>query len=282
VAVVTGANSGIGYETAKDLVKRGFFVVLACRNTGRGSAALDRLVAEHGGDCAEFIIVDLADLQSVRGFSEAFNDRFDRLDVLVNNAGILTRKRQTTVDGFELHFGVNHLGHFALTGLLLDKLKGTQDSRVVTVSSSMHKLGKVRFEDINLENHYSMHKAYAMSKLANLLFAFELQRRLSGSGNDTISVAAHPGYAATNLQPGKISRTINLFFGQSAKQGAQPVVYAATGEDVKGGDYYGPKYFLESRGPAKKVKAADRSYDEESAKRLWDLSTEMTKVEYSF
>jgi hypothetical protein len=237
--------------------------------------------------------LDLADLASVRQFSDRFSVHHDGLDLLVNNAGVMAIPYQKTKDGFEMQFGTNHLGHFALTGRLMPLLQSTPGSRVVTVSSGMHRFGDIDFANLNGEQGYKKWGAYAQSKLANLLFTYELQRRLAGAGSGLISVAAHPGYAATNLQFGGSDRSdssmqarlmalLNKVVAQSAEMGALPTVYAAAAPAVQGGDYIGPKGLAEQRGWPVKVQSSDRSHDRDAAARLWVVSEELTGVSYAF
>ncbi len=236
VAIVTGANSGIGYETARALAHKGATAILACRNEQKGQAAADQIQSEGPKGTAVFMQLDLSDLASVRGFVAEFNGRYNRLDLLINNAGVMIPPFGKTADGFELQFGVNHLGHFALTSLLLEKILTTPHSRIVTISSIMHKRGKIDFANLNSENGYDRNAAYGQSKLANLLFTYELHRKLEAAKNGTMAVAAHPGWTATNLQ--KHSGPINFFnrfLAQSPEMGALPTLLAATGPDVQGG-----------------------------------------------
>jgi NAD(P)-dependent dehydrogenase (short-subunit alcohol dehydrogenase family) len=292
VAIVTGANSGIGYEAALALAGRGARVVLACRDRTRGEEAVARIRAAHPAAEAVLLPLDLASLASVRSFAEAFADRFDRLDLLCNNAGVMALPHRRTADGFEMQLGTNPLGHFALTGLLLDRLLAAPASRVVTVSSSVHRAGRIHWEDLQLERSYRKWRAYAQSKLANLLFAFELDRRLRRHAATAVSVAAHPGYAATNLQSvgprmdgamlfERAAAIGNRLFAQSAAMGALPTLYAATAIDVEGGDFVGPGGFAEMRGRPRKVRAITRAYDTGDAARLWSLSEELTGVRYT-
>lgn len=282
VAIVTGANSGIGYEAARQLARHGATVIMACRNPERGEAAVAAIEGEGPAGSVALMTLDLADLSSVRAFAEAFHQRYDRLDLLINNAGVMMPpERWETKDGFEIQFGVNHLGHFALTGLLLDRLLETPRSRVVTVSSSMARLGEMNFDDLQGEQSYSGRGAYGQSKLANLLFTFELQRRLAAAGAKTLAVAAHPGYTATDLQRhSRLFRVLNPLVAQKPDKGALPTLYAAVGEDVQGGDYYGPDGFQEMRGHPKKVTPPDRATDEAAAARLWAVSEELTGVRF--
>ncbi|MFE9442626.1 oxidoreductase [Streptomyces sp. NPDC006602] len=288
VAVVTGANSGIGYVTARELARRGARVVLACRSEARGTAAGDRMVAEVPGAEVELARLDLGDLASVRRFAAASSN--DRLDLLVNNAGVMALPYGTTADGFETQFGVNHLGHFALTGLLLPTLLATPGARVVTVSSTMHSMANIDITDLNSERRYRRWTAYARSKTANLLFTHELARRLAAHGSDVVAAAAHPGYAATNLQTEgarmsgrKLSERFmeigNRFFAQSAEAGALPTLYAATAPDVRPDSFTGPS-FAGWRGSPAPSWRAPWTLDDRAGERLWAASEELTGVAY--
>lgn len=291
--VVTGANSGLGYAATEALVSHGAHVVLACRSTDRGQAAADRIREESPDGSMTVLALDLADLDSIRSFVESFETTHDRLDVLYNNAGVMGIPRSETADGFETQFGVNHLGHFALTGLLLDTLVETDgETRVVTQSSGLHENGRIDFEDLHGEHDYNKWAAYSQSKLANLLFAYELQRRLEHTvEEDVVSVGCHPGYAATNLQqrgPEQSGATLRLWLmkaanaliAQDAAQGALPMLYAATVPDVTGGAYIGPDGFRNMRGHPEPQRSSDRSYDKTTAERLWSVSVELTGVAY--
>lgn len=282
VAIITGANSGIGYETARVLALKGADVVMACRNVQKANDAAEKIRRENPAGTIEVMQLDLADLDSVRQFAGAFLETHDRLDLLINNAGIMTPPYGKTVQGFETQFGVNHLGHFALTGLLIDQIVQTPESRVVTVSSMMHRAGNIDFDDLNCdEKAYQATPAYGQSKLANLLFTYELQRKLAAAGANTIAVAAHPGWTETNLQQHSGSiRFFNRFVAQDGPMGALPTLHAATGVEVAGGDYYGPSGFMEVRGHPKKVDSNGRSQDQATAERLWKVSEEMTGVTY--
>jgi NAD(P)-dependent dehydrogenase (short-subunit alcohol dehydrogenase family) len=282
VAIVTGANSGIGYDTARELAKKNATVIMACRNTEKGEAAARLIINDYPQAMVIVKQLDLSDLESVRRFAENFRAGYDHLDMLINNAGVMAIPYGKTADGFERQFGTNHLGHFALTGLLLDPLLNTGNSRVVTVSSTGHRAGRINFEDLNCEESYSKWIAYAQSKLANLLFAYELQRRLDAVGSTAISVAAHPGYTATNLQSGTFFKFLNPIFGQEQEMGALPTLYAATSPDVNGGDYIGPDGFMEQRGYPKKVRSNGSSHNEANARKLWQVSEEMTGVRFDF
>jgi len=278
-AVVTGANSGLGAETARALAHAGASVVLACRDVAKGES-----VAAELGDRARVRPLDLADLASVRAFAEDVRSSHDRIDILVNNAGVMAIPLRRTADGFEMQIGTNHFGHFALTGLLLDRIS----DRIVTVSSMMHRIGRIDLDDINWERRrYERWLAYGQSKLANLLFAYELQRRLDDAGSSVKSLAAHPGYSSTNLQYrseawyGRVLETVTPIIGQAPRQGALPSLYAATSPDAEPGGYYGPGSFLEMRGGPTRVDSNSRSHDATTARRLWELSEKLCSVEYS-
>ena len=289
-AIVTGANSGIGYHTALELARHGADVVLACRHQGRGKEALDQLYADapEAADRARLEPLDLADLSSVRAFAERYGD--GPLDVLVNNAGVMAMPRRTTADGFEMQFGTNHLGHFALTGLLLTNLLAARGARVVTVSSTAHLIGRMDFDDLQGERRYGRWRAYGQSKLANLLFAAEFDRRARRAGVDLVSVASHPGYAATNLQTAaakiegsswreRIMELGNRVFAQTSAAGALPSLYAATAPGVEGGTYWGPSGLL-MRGRPGKAMSVPAARNAGAAARLWDVSEELTGVRY--
>jgi NAD(P)-dependent dehydrogenase (short-subunit alcohol dehydrogenase family) len=277
-AIVTGGNSGLGLATVRALARAGAKVIMTARDRAKGEAA----AAGMAGD-VEVRTLDLADLASVRAFAASVDD----VALLVNNAGIMMTPRSLTRDGFELQFGTNHLGHFALTGLLLPRLQASQRGRVVTVSSIEHKPGKIAFEDLRAERGYSPRRAYQQSKLANVLFGLELDRRLRAAGSRVVSVLAHPGYAATNLQstgPTGLLKSMlalsNRFVAQSVEQGALPQLYAATAEDVRGGEFFGPDGLLELRGWPTRVRPAPAGRDEAVARRLWSVSEASTGVSY--
>jgi NAD(P)-dependent dehydrogenase (short-subunit alcohol dehydrogenase family) len=290
--VVTGGNSGIGYEAARVLARKGAHVVLACRDPGKAQAAVGAMKrAAPSAVSVEALPLDLADLASVRAFAAAYRTRHATLDVLCNNAGVMALPHRKTADGFEMQIGTNHLGHFALTGLLLEPLLATGGARVVTVSSGAHRMGTIHFDDLNWERGYRRWGAYGQSKLANLLFMYELERRLAAAGGRVISVACHPGYAATNLQAAGprmdgasllewVAELGNRILAQSAPMGALPTLYAATSPAVRGGDYVGPDGFGEFAGHPKKVGASARARDSEAAARLWALSEQLTGVRY--
>jgi NAD(P)-dependent dehydrogenase (short-subunit alcohol dehydrogenase family) len=289
VAVITGANSGLGYVTARELARNRARVVLACRDEVRGREAVARLVAEVPDADVELRSLDMASLASIRAFSDAVQGSYPAVDLLVNNAGVMAIPRSETADGFEMQLGTNHLGHFALTGLLLPLMVRQPSSRVVTVSSNAHKAGRLNFDDLMHERSYRRWKVYSDSKLANLLFAFELQRRLTAVDAPLISVAAHPGTAATNLvKPGSAGNMVKQMFmtvgvrviGQSEDQGTLPQLYAATAPQVQGGEYFGPNGFMENRGHPKRLGSSSASKDLTSTSRLWAMSEELTGVRY--
>jgi NAD(P)-dependent dehydrogenase (short-subunit alcohol dehydrogenase family) len=287
VAVVTGANSGLGLSTARELARAGAKVVIACRNPTKGEQALASIRSAVPGADLVLSELDLASLESVRSFAERLGD--DKLDLLVNNAGVMGPPRRLTADGFESQFGTNHLGHFALTGLLLERLQATASPRVVTLASGAHRMGRMNFDDLQGERRYNNWRAYGQSKLSNLLFCFELQKRATGAGSALKSMAAHPGYARTNLQfagprlPEQLlMRITNPLMGQSADMGALPSLYAATVPDLPGGSYVGPDGFMEGRGHPHIVTAARRAYDEDAWRRLWEISEQLTGVQYEF
>jgi NAD(P)-dependent dehydrogenase (short-subunit alcohol dehydrogenase family) len=275
IVIVTGANSGIGRAAARALAGAGARVVLAVRDTTRGHAAAQTMPGD-----TEVRALDLASLASVREFAGAWKGD---LDLLINNAGVMVPPFSRTADGFELQFGTNHLGHFALTNLLLEHVTG----RVVTVSSTAHRIGSIDFDDLNWEHKpYRASRAYGQSKLANLLFTAELQRRLTAVGSPVLATAAHPGYAATNLQfhSGRrvldiLSTVGNRVLAQDEDGGALPTLYAATA-DVPGDSFAGPGGFMEQRGAPKLVGRTDAARDADVARRLWDVSEELTGVRF--
>jgi NAD(P)-dependent dehydrogenase (short-subunit alcohol dehydrogenase family) len=286
VAVVTGANSGLGLITARELARRGALVVLACRNMEKGRAAHAEVAAVASGSDPELEELDLASLESVRAFAERFKAKHDGLDLLINNAGVMAPPRQLTADGFELQLGTNHLGHFALTGLLLPLMEGREDARVVTLSSNAHKTVRgIAFDNLNGDRRYFRWNAYGQSKLANLLFALELDRRLRARDSTVKSLAAHPGYAATNLQSAAaplidrlVMKVSNAVIAQSDEMGALPVLYAATEPGLQGGTYAGPDGRGEHRGHPKVVKPNRAARDEDTGRRLWEVSADLTAV----
>jgi NAD(P)-dependent dehydrogenase (short-subunit alcohol dehydrogenase family) len=280
-AVVTGANSGIGYETARALARKGATVILACRDKDKGNAAAQKISQEFPAAKAELMMLDLSELASVRRFAGEFKSRFGALDLLINNAGIMAVPYRKTADGFESQFGTNHLGHFALTLLLMDRILRAPRARVITVSSFGHKLAKMDFENLSAEKGYDPQKAYGQSKLANLLFTYELQRRFEAAGADAIAAAAHPGWTATNLDAHwRMVHMLTPLLGQKPEMGALPALYAATAPDVRGGDYYGPGGWQEIKGYPARVPSSAASHDAAVAAKLWKVSEELTGVRY--
>lgn len=281
VAIVTGANSGLGLETAKMLASKGATVVMACRSMDKAEKAANEIKTAYPQAKLDVRQLDLADLDSVREFAAGFKQHYDRLDILVNNAGIMMIPRNETAQGYEMQFGVNHLGHFALTGLLIDLIEKAPGARVVNVSSGAHLMGKIDFDDLNGKRSYNRVAAYGQSKLANLLFTYELQRRLAAKETEALALAAHPGWTATNLQAHTgLFSSLNPILAQKPEMGALPTLYAAAAPDVAGGDYYGPDGFFEMRGYPVKVRSNARSHDQAVAEKLWKISEEMIGVEY--
>lgn len=303
IAVVTGANSGIGFAATMALAQKGAHVVMACRNLEKAHEALAKIRGKLPDASVEIIQLDLADLSSVRKFAKEFMDKHQSLHILLNNAGVMWTPKLKTVDGFELQFGTNHLGHFALTGLLMERIMNTEGSRVVTMSSSAAG-GKINFDDLQWDKSYSRFGAYAQSKLANLLFAYELHRRLRAAGSTVLSLCSHPGAAKTNLgkntglgmSPGEglmkrlgFSMTRWLLFiilfplviilGHSAEDGALPILYAATSPNAESGAYYGPSGLFNKY--PKRVESSKALHDEEAARRLWEVSSELTGVRFN-
>jgi NAD(P)-dependent dehydrogenase (short-subunit alcohol dehydrogenase family) len=285
IAIVTGANSGLGLVTARELARKGARVVLACRNTAKGQAAVEEIVSAVPDAQLELEALDLGSLGSVAAFAERFRSTHEGLDLLVNNAGVMAPPRQVTADGFELQLGTNHLGHFALMGRLIGTMQGRPDARVVTLSSNAHKMGRINFDDLQCTRRYNRWRAYGQSKLADLMSALELDRRLRAAGSTVKSIAAHPGYAATNLQSAAapaLDRLVmvftNIVMAQSAELGALPTLYAATQPDVEGGSYIGPDGLGEFRGHPRVVSPNRQARDEQVAARLWTVSEELTGV----
>ncbi len=285
-AVVTGANTGLGLETARELAAKGAAVVLAVRNLDKGEAALADITAGAPDAKVSLLALDLASLDSVRAASTELHERFETIDLLINNAGVMFTPKSTTADGFELQLGVNHLGHFALTGLLANLLLAVDGSRIVTVSSGAHKF-KSTFDLANLAgtDGYNRTAAYGRSKIANLLFTYELQRRLEAAGAPTVALAAHPGGSNTELArntPAAMRAVGVVFrpFMQSAAMGALPTLRAATDPAALGGQYYGPDGFAELRGYPVLVESTDRSHDEELQRGLWEASENLTGVTF--
>lgn len=290
-AIVTGANSGIGLEAARLLAEKGADVVLACRNVSKAESAVAAIRESAPAARVRVSPLDLASLASVHEFAARMRSELSRVDLLINNAGVMAIPRMTTSDGFEMQLGTNYLGHFALTGLLLEWVEKSSAGRVVTVSSGVHHYGRIDFDDLMGERRYDKWRAYCQSKLANLLFMYELDRRLRRASSKVMSVGAHPGYAATNLQYvgpnltkssfGRVMMQVgNAVFAQSAAMGALPTVRAATDPAAQGGNYFGPSGLRELRGDPVLVRSSRRAQDEASASRLWSISEQLTKVSY--
>ena len=287
VTVVTGANSGLGLVTARNLARKGARTILACRNQAKGEDARRAIEIRAPSAQVEVAELDLASLESVRAFAGRLRAEHDGIDLLINNAGVMATPRRRTADGFELHFGTNHLGHFALTGLVIDMLEGRDNARVVTLSSGVHRFGRIAFDNLGGDRRYFRWRAYGQSKLANLLFALELDRRLRAAGSKTKSIAAHPGWAATNLQhtgPTRLDELLiavpNKLIAQSDEMGALPTLYAATEPGVEGGTYVGPDGVAEQRGHPEQVSPSAAARDEAVARRLWEVSERMTGVRF--
>lgn len=273
VVVITGANSGMGKATSIELARTGATVIMVCRDKKRGEAALKEVQNESGNHSVKLMICDLGSLKSIRAFCTEFKENYQRLDVLINNAGVILPGRHETTDGYELQFGVNHLGHFLLTNLLLDRIIASAPARIINVSSGAHKVGKIHFEDVNLKKNYQLWRAYGQSKLANILFTYKLAEKLKGTGV-TVN-CLHPGAVATNMGINRktgfgtlITRILKPFF-QTAEQGAATSIYLATSKEVEG---ITGKYFYRK----KPISSSKRSYDKDLADRLWTLSEEMT------
>ncbi|OLS26412.1 MAG: Sulfoacetaldehyde reductase [Candidatus Heimdallarchaeota archaeon LC_3] len=296
--IITGANSGTGYEATKILTEKGAYVIMACRSETRGKESLEKILKNNPKALIEYLQLDLSSLMSIKEFVRNYKSKHDRLDILLNNAGVMQTPQRKTADDFELQIGTNHLGHFALTGLLFELIKNTSGSRIVTMSSMAHTMGSVNTEDLNFEKSrkYDRSRAYAQSKLANLLFAYELDRKLEKNNISVISLGAHPGYSATKLQSaglklegGLRARLWRVVYGitnrlvaQSAYMGTLPMIMAATLNDVNGGDYFGPKGFRGMRGQPGKVTSNGKSHDTDMAQKLWNQSEELTGIKYNF
>ncbi len=285
LSIVTGANVGLGYETALALAGLGCHVVMACRNMGKAQEAQSRIQQQHPAASIECMELDLSRLQSVRNFAATFAAQHSRLDLLINNAGIMMPPYSLTEDGFESQLGANYLGHFALTGLLLPLVAGTPGARVVSLSSLAHRWSPIQFDDLQFAKGYSARKAYGQSKLACLMFAYEFQRRLQAAGHTSISVAAHPGASATNLFQhfpaiARLFAPVTGLIFNTAAMGALPTLYAALGKDICGGDYCGPASLQQLRGDPVKVGSSRMSRDEAAAARLWEVSQALTQVQY--
>lgn len=286
--IVTGANAGLGFETALALAKKDATVIMACRNVSKAETAKEQILKEAPSAKLEIIKLDLSNLKSVHAFAEEFLDRYNSLDVLINNAGVMNPPYSKTVDGFELQMAANYFGHFLLTGLLLNVLENTEGSRIVMLSSIAHKAGKINFDNLNSEKSFSKIGAYGQSKLACLMHAYELNRRLSAAGSKVIAVAAHPGVSITDLMRHIPQFLLFLFrpllplVTHKPNKAALPELMAAVGNDVQGGDYLGPLGFQEMKGKPGKVKAMPHAYDVDIAKKLFDVAEELTSYRYKF
>lgn len=287
IAVVTGANTGLGYETALGLTSKDCKVIMACRNRDKAEKAMADIRKEVPNADLEFIKLDLNSLKSVQEFSKAYKEKHDRLDLLINNAGLMIPPLMRTEEGFESQFGVNHLGHFLLTNLLFPIINKTENARIVSLSSIAHKNGRIYFDDPNWEKSYSRSDAYNQSKVACLMFAYELQRRLNDSRSTVISVAAHPGVSDTEL--GRyipkvlyyLFKPITPLFTHHPKEAAKPTLMAALDENAKGGDYYGPQGFNEMKGDPGKARSTGYSKKRDVATQLWELSEKLTGQEFN-
>jgi NAD(P)-dependent dehydrogenase (short-subunit alcohol dehydrogenase family) len=284
IALITGANVGLGYETALDLAGRGMSVILACRNEEKANAARERIKSLVPSATVFVMAIDMSSLTSVREFASEFSRRFNRLDLLVNNAGIMMPSFSLTEDGFENQLATNYLGHYALTGLLLPHLLQTDGSRVITLSSLAHRWADIQLNDLHFAGGYKKTTAYGQSKLACLMFAYELDRKLKENRHQTISLAAHPGASNTNLAQHlpKALRWLSPLIGQSPEAGAQPIVHAALSPDLEGGEYVGPNGFKEWRGKPVLVSSSPASKNQQVAKALWKKSEELTGVKFEF
>ncbi len=283
IIIVTGSNSGIGYEAARLLSGAGGHVIMACRNIEKAGISRDRIMMNDAGSKIEVMKLDLASLGSVKDFASEFREKYDRLDILVNNAGVMGTPYRTTEEGFEMQFGTNHLGHFALTGLLLDRILANSESRVVNITSIAHFNGQIHFDDINLKDSYGRMKAYRQSKLANLYFSYELQRRFSMNGFSNKSIAVHPGISSTSIidLPPILDKFKDLIL-MSARKGALPTVMGATDPGLLGGEYIGPDGMRQAVGWPSVLESSQESKDPGIALRLWELSEEMTGITYKF
>ena len=290
--LVTGANSGLGLECSTVLAGKGARVIMAVRNLQKGEKAREQILVRYPQANLDLMQLDLANLQSVRDFADSFKTKYDRLDIQLNNAGVMGIPRQETADGFEMQLGVNHLGHFALTGQLLELLRKTPGARIHNVTSSAHYMGRINFDDLMGKKHYGRWLAYGQSKLANVLFTFELQKRLQAAGADTLVNTSHPGIVLGNLQTnsvqqsgtqfeGLIYRLVGPFLGQDVHMGVLPMLYAMTSPQAKGGTLYGPHTF-KMRGYPEEQRAKKSAYDAEVLKRFWDVSEELSGVKFAF
>lgn len=291
IIVVTGANSGLGFESSKTFAEKGATVVMTARNMTKGETARADILKVMPGASLDLIQLDVGNLASVREFAAAFKAKYDRLDILLNNAGVMAIPRQETPDGFEMQLGVNHLGHFALTGLLLDVITKTPKARIHNVTSSANYSGKINFDDLMGKQNYSRWGAYGQSKLANVFFTFELQKRLTAAGFDTITNTSHPGLVLGNLQANSVAqsetkmeavlyRIAQPIMAQDISMGVLPMLYGMTAEDAKGGAFYGPRT-LNLRGYPAEKKANKAAYDDAALRRFWEVSEQLTGVHFT-
>ena len=292
IVVVTGANSGLGFESSKALAEKGATVVMTARNMEKGEKARSDILEDQPAASLDLMQLDVGSLAAIVEFVDAFKAKHDHLDILLNNAGVMAIPRQETADGFEMQLGVNHLGHFALTGLLLDVILKTPKARIHNVTSTANFMGAINFDDLMGEHDYSRWGAYGQSKLANVFFTFELHKRLTAAGVDTIANVSHPGLVLGNLQSNSVAqsgtnmesvlyRVLQPILAQDISMGVLPMLYGMTAEDAKGGALYGPRYF-QHRGYPAETKANKKAYDAEALKRFWEVSEELTGVTFAF
>ncbi len=292
VVVVTGANSGLGFESTKRLAGNGATVVMAGRDLEKGDKARSDILKDEPGASLDLMKLDVGSLDSVHEFAAAFKAKYDRLDILLNNAGVMAIPRQETADGFEMQLGVNHLGHFALTGLLLDIITNTPGARIHNVTSTANFMGSINFDDLMGEQTYSRWGAYGQSKLANVYFTFELHKRLTAAGFDTMANVSHPGLVIGNLQANSVQqsgtwiegwmyRFSRLFLARDISLGVQPMLYAMTAADARGGVLYGPRY-IHHLGPVAETRANKSAYDADALQRFWEVSEALTGVKFDF
>lgn len=288
--IITGSNTGLGFATAKVISSKGGNVILACRSLERAQDAKDKILKSYPNASLDIILLDLGDLSKVDTFAKEYKEKYNTLDILINNAGVMTTPYMTTKDGFEFQNGINHLGHFALTSHLFDLLKTTKDSRLVIVSSIAHKGANINLDNYMYKNlkEYTPMKSYKQSKLSNLLFMYELNRRIKDKDFDVKVLAAHPGVSRTDLTRyilkgilAILALPIMMLFTQSAAKGAQPQLRAALDPDAKTGEFYGPSGYKEMKGKAVLVKAEAKAHNEQNAKDLWELSEKLTGVKFS-
>jgi NAD(P)-dependent dehydrogenase (short-subunit alcohol dehydrogenase family) len=290
IIIITGANSGTGFAATKFMSAKGATIIMACRNPDKANTALESIKNDNAEAKLEFIQLDLSSLASIRQFSEEFKKKYSSLDILINNAGMSQTPEIKTEDGFEMQIGVNHLGHYALTGLLMDRLVTTKDSRVVTMSSMNHEQGIMNFDNLFLEGEYHQMKAYEQSKLANLLFSYELSRRFTHAGVHVESIAAHPGFVKSNIMKSNeytersfgFDMMFNIFglIAMTPSKGSLGIMRAATDSSLNNGDYVGPTKLGGFRGPPILLSSSENSYNEKDAAKLWELSEQLTGVKY--